>query len=100
MALSKEIVGDNGVTTTYHRIVRISSIIDSSTTIEVASYVSEESRQAQLASEQIQTLSDRPQPQQYTKTTFHRVDYVDGMTCVEAYDRLKQIAEFSGATDC
>ena len=50
MALLKKIELDNGVTVNYHRIVTINKVTNSSTIIEVASYISEEKRQEEIDS--------------------------------------------------
>lgn len=48
MALYKEVELDNGVTTKYHRVVSINSVLNVSSVIEVASYTSKDKRQEEI----------------------------------------------------
>lgn len=97
MALIKPVAGTDGVTTSYHRVVGIESIVSSDTFIEVASYVSRESRGAQLAQEEAQRNGYDAPVQQYVHTTYYHLGYVDGMTARAAYAYLLTLPEFSGA---
>ena len=95
MALIKPIVGEDGVTTTYHRVVRIDSALGDSTLIEVESMVDEASRERQRA--MADPMSDPNAPQQYTCPRYYHLGYVDGMTASAAYAYLLTLPEFSGA---
>lgn len=95
MALIKPIVGDDGVTTSYHRVVRIDSMLNGSTLIEVESMVDEASRDRQRA--MADPMSDPDARQQYTAPRYYHLGYVDGMTASAAYAYLLTLPEFSGA---
>lgn len=88
MALNKAIVQENGVTTNYHRILFIQSVINSNTSIAVLSYVSPESRQAEN--------SETPP---YKVSVTYPVEYTENMTVEDAYNYLKTLPEFEGAED-
>lgn len=96
MALIKPIVGDDGVTTSYHRVVRIDSIVNGSTLIEVEGLVDGASRERQRSMSL--PLADPNAAPPYTSTRFYSVGYVDGMTASAAYAYLLTLPEFSGAT--
>lgn len=99
MALLKEIVGQDGVVTRYHRVVRVDNMTNQRTTIEVSSYVSEESRQKQLLDEKAQSEGIDITAQQYTVASYYTFEYVDGMTAESAYAALKTLDRFAGAED-
>lgn len=84
MALSKEIKQDDGVVTTYHRILFIQITTNRQNSIAVMSYIDEESRQ-----------TARP----YCGAVTYETDYDETMTVEDAYNYLKTLPEFEGATD-
>ena len=84
MALGKEIKQDDGVTTTYHRILFIQITTNRQNSIAVFSYIDEESRQ-----------SVHP----YCRAVTYETDYDETMTIEDAYNYLKTLPEFEGATD-
>lgn len=57
MALNKEITLENGVLTTYHRIVSINKITNVACVLEVASYISKEARKTEEEYQNIQAKS-------------------------------------------
>ena len=89
MALKKDIVQDNGITTSYHRILFIQSTINSHTSIAVLSYVDEQSREREGSAE----------VQPYKTAVTYETDYVENMTISDAYKYLKTLPEFSDAVD-
>lgn len=99
MAIAKSVTEPNGITVTYHRVVRIDSMVNVSVLVEVASYLSRGAREAQLAYEAEESPTQDGTNQQYVVTTFHQLPYRDGMTASDAYDALKGLPEFSGASD-
>lgn len=96
MAISKNLTDEDGVELTYHRVVRIDSVVNSGALVEVASYLGRASREAQLAHKEDPSSGDgRP----YISTSFVELPYEDGMTASDAYAALKGLPEFSGASD-
>lgn len=88
MALQKEIKQDDGVTTSYHRILFFRAVINSHVSIAVLSYVDEASRERELT-------GDRP----YKISATYERPYVENMTIEEAYEYLKTLPDFEGAED-
>lgn len=90
MALEKEILQDDGVTTNYHRILQLSVTPNRQNSIEVLSYVSKQARE----SEKNNTME-----QPYVKAITYETDYDKSMTMSKAYNYLKSLPEFNGAVD-
>lgn len=90
MALYKEIRQEDGVTTSYHRILSVLTTVNSHNTVAVLSYVDDVAR----ASEKEATLV-----QPYQKAITYETDYDPAMTVEAAYEYLKTRAEFTGAAD-
>lgn len=88
MALYKEIKQPDGIITKYHRILYIQSTINSCTSIVVISYVDEDNRREQ-------TIENTP----YNVIVTYERLYHENMTIEEAYDYLKSLPVFKGATD-
>lgn len=88
MALLKTIKQPDGVTTTYHRILFVDSMINSHVSVVVLSYIDEEGRN-----------NDSPDSRAYKVSTTYELDYVKNMTVEKAYRYLKTLPEFEGATD-
>lgn len=88
MALKKEIRQDNGVVTSYHRILFVQSTINSHTSIAVLSYIDEQGRK--------QDSIEKPA---YKVAITYETKYVRNMTIKMAYDYLKTLEEFKGAED-
>lgn len=90
MALYKQIRQDDGVTTSYHRILFLSQTINKHNSIAVLSYVDDTSREDEKESVDI-----RP----YRKSVTYEVDYDPTMTVESAYNYLKTLPNFEGAED-
>lgn len=90
MALFKEIRQSDGVVTKYHRVLLLTKVVNHHNSIAVLSYVDNESRTL----EQDSTLV-----QPYQKSITYETTYDDSMTISSAYDYLKTLPEFEGATD-
>ncbi|MDD6145721.1 MAG: hypothetical protein PUB43_01575 [Oscillospiraceae bacterium] len=90
MALRKEIIQSDGVVTDYHRILYITSTINSHTSIAVLSYVNEAARAAE---------KDEIRVNPYTKAITFETAYDEGITVESAYEYLKTLPQFSGAVD-
>lgn len=88
MALKKEIRQDDGVVTTYHRILFLRSVINHHVSIAVLSYVDEESRNLELNGE-------KP----YKVAVTYEKEYEENMTVEQAYEYLKTLENFKGAAD-
>lgn len=88
MALQKVIIQEDGVTTSYHRILYIQSMVNSHDSIAVLSYIDAESRQSE-------SIERRP----YTAAITYEKDYEENMTIESAYAYLKTLPEFEGAED-
>ena len=90
MALYKKIRQDDGVTTSYHRILYIQNTINQQCSIAIASYVDDAAR----ADEQ-ENIFYQP----YKKGITYETDYDESMTPEKAYAFLKTLPEFSDAED-
>lgn len=90
MALYKAIKQDDGVVTSYHRILYLHTTINRQNSIAVLSYVDSESRESELSN----TVS-----QPYQKAVTYETSYDENMTIETAYDYLKTLPLFEGATD-
>lgn len=88
MALLKPITQEDGVTTSYHRILFLQQTVNRQNSIAVLSYVNDTSRQSEMT-------GGYP----YKKAITYETDYNEAMTIESAYDYLKTLPEFEGATD-
>lgn len=89
MALSKAIRQSDGVTTNYHRIMALDITTNRQNSIVVFSYVDEQSR--------IDEMGADVTP--YRKSVTYETDYCQSMTIDLAYEYLKTLPIFEGATD-
>jgi hypothetical protein len=90
MALSKNITQEDGVVTTYHRILFVTVTTNSHNSIAVASYINENIRQ-----EEKEGTIALP----YMKAVTYETDYDSNMTVEAAYDYLKTLDAFADADD-
>ena len=90
MALYKEIVQNDGVTTKYHRILYLHVTTNRQNSIAVLSYVDNTSRDNE---------KDAVLIQPYQKAVTYETAYDPAMTVESAYNYLKTLPEFEGATD-
>lgn len=88
MALFKNIIQEDGVTTNYHRILLTQSVINSHTSISVLSYINEISRQNEIT-------GGNP----YKVGITYETSYIENLTIENAYDYLKTLPQFEGAED-
>lgn len=98
MALTKRITQVNGISYYYHRVVGISSYVNTQNVIEVRQYTSKAKRQEEndwYASED----PERPALNIVTNGVYYDVPYQDGMTLEQAYEYLMSLPEYEGATD-
>ena len=90
MALYKEITQDDGVVTSYHRILYLTHTVNRQNSVAVLSYVNGATRD----SEKDGTLS-----QPYVKAVTYEKAYDPNMTVETAYSWLKTLPQFEGAED-
>lgn len=90
MALYKKIRQDDGVTTTYHRILLLVKTINRQNSIAVLSYVDSTARDEE---------KDSILTQPYSKNITYELPYDEAMTVAEAYTYLKSLPQFEGAED-
>ena len=90
MAIYKSIRQNDGVTTSYHRILYITKTINRQNSIAVISYVDEMARNDEKES----ILS-----QAYSKAVTYETAYDDNMTIANAYAYLKTLPNFENAED-
>lgn len=90
MALYKEIRQDDGVITSYHRILLMTQTVNKQNSIAVVSYVSSEARD-----EEKELIMMQP----YRKSITYETSYDETMTIPKAYEWLKTLPQFEGATD-
>lgn len=88
MALKKEVRQDNGVVTNYHRILYITSMINSHVSIAVLSYIDEPGRNM-----------ENSETEPYKVAVTYEKEYEENMTIEDAYEYLKTLPEFEGAED-
>ena len=90
MAIYKSIRQDDGVTTSYHRILYVTKTVNRQNSIAVLSYVDEMARNDEKES----VLS-----QPYSKAVTYETAYDDNMTIANAYAYLKTLPNFENAED-
>lgn len=90
MALNKVIKQDDGVVTNYHRILYITITTNRQNSIAVASYVDTDSREYEKTGEFAQP---------YKQGVTYELAYDPSMTIEKAYEYLKTLPMFEGATD-
>lgn len=90
MALQKAIKQEDGVTTSYHRILFVQNTINHYTSIAVLSYVDAEARNIEKSS-----IASWP----YRQSATYQTKYVPNMTVEEAYVFLKTLPLFENAED-
>ena len=98
MALSKEIENDNGVVTSYHRIVSINSIVNQQTTIEVASYINASKREDESNALKVaRETGEYPETNVFINTEYITKDYDENDNIENCYDYLKTLDKFKNA---
>ena len=94
MAIIKEIVLDNGISVNYHRIVSVNNITNHASIIEVGSYANKEKR-----TEEKEKLANNEPINVFIHTEYLNKEYTQNLNVDTAYEYLKTIDKFSGATD-
>lgn len=90
MALCKAIKQSDGVTTNYHRILFLQSTTNRQNSIAVLSYIDEHAR-----NDEKETFDSVA----YKKSKTYETEYSPNLTIDLAYEYLKTLPEFEGATD-
>lgn len=88
MALYKEIMQDDGVVTSYHRIAFVQITTNRQNSITVFSYVNNDVREQE---------KEEIMAQPYVKAITYEIDYDPKMSVETAYEYLKSLSEFKGA---
>lgn len=90
MALYKNIIQEDGVPTSYHRILFLMKTINRHNSIAVLSYVDNNARNNEKES----VLA-----QPYCKNITYELPYDENMTVEDAYSYLKTLPHFENAED-
>ena len=90
MSLFKAVRQDDGVTTSYHRILYLTKTVNRQNSVAVLSYVDNDSRESEKANVMLQP---------YLKAVTYEMAYDPEMTIESAYGYLKTLPVFEGATD-
>ena len=97
MALKKDIVLDNGIILNYHRVTSVNNITNSSSIIEVSSYINEEQREK----ERLWYEGDcQGSFNVLINAKFYLTEYNKNLNVDSAYEYLKTLEIFEGAEDC
>ena len=97
MALQKIIKQPNGVVTDYHRIAMVKIDTNQQVTLLIYSYIDEEARQYEK--DYAAGLIEGEPVFPYVDAEYKSIDYDETMTIKNAYEYLKTLPEFEGATD-
>lgn len=90
MALYKPVMQNDGVTTSYHRILFLQITTNRQNSIVVKSYTGPKARSGEK-----NAIIAEP----YSKSITYETDYDPQMTIESAYGYLKTLPEFEGATN-
>lgn len=96
MAIIKEVIGDNGIPTSYHRIALLSIDVNQQCTILVHSYFDMSARQVEIdyAAGKVDVLNAP-----YLDATYFNAPYDPDFSVTKAYQWLKTLPQFEGAID-
>ena len=95
MALTKNVLLDNGVSVSYHRIVSITNVTNKTILIEVASYTSQSKRE-----EEKEKLNNKEKMNIFIHTEYVTVPYDENYNIKLAYEHIKTSAKYATAEDC
>lgn len=101
MALKKQITADNGIVTEYHRIALLSVDVHNQNTILVHSYLNADGRQIEkdYAAGLYRDIEEGMMKFPYVAAQYIHTDYDESMNLKSAYEYLKTLPQFEGATD-
>lgn len=97
MALWKEIIGENGVKTNYHRVAMIKIDVGQQISILIHSYMGEDERDSEKFRNTEGGESRHVPP--YIVGTYVTFPYMEDITMQELYTTLKSVSPFDGAED-
>lgn len=97
MALLKIKELENGITTNYHRIVSLTSIVNNQCIIEVASYINQNKRSEEK--EYYESNDEDKLMNVFIETKYYNTDYDENMSVKTAYEYLKSLDEFKDSED-
>ena len=96
MALSKRITEDSGVVMNYHRITDLHITTNGQNVINVSSYTSKAKRAEEKKCEESGNWDGF---NAYIQCRTYITDYDQNMTIDKAYEHLKTLPDFDGATE-
>lgn len=96
MAILKNITLDNGISLSYHRIVRVTNITNQLSMLEIGSYTNE----AKRLEEKNKIENKNPVRNIFINTEYLNLPYDENMNVVQGYYYLKSLDKFSGCSDC
>lgn len=101
MAIKKIVTAPNGIVTEYHRIAMVKIDINQQNTLLIHSYLSETGRQVEkdYAAGLYNDIDVGMMSWPYVDAQYLNCDYDGEMTISKAYDYLKTLPEYEGATD-
>lgn len=101
MAIKVNKTEDNGIVTEYHRIALLSIDTNNQNTILIHSYLNEAGRQIEkdYAAGKYDNVETGMMKFPYVNADYIHLPYDGEMTIVKAYNYLKTLPEFEGATD-
>lgn len=101
MAIKKIVTAPNGIVTEYHRIAMVKIDINQQNTLLIHSYLSETGRQVEkdYAAGLYNDIDVGMMNWPYVDAQYINCDYDGDMTIAKAYEYLKTLPEFEGATD-
>lgn len=89
---------DLGIPVTYHRISSIRQCTNQWIQLQVCSYISQEDRNEEQRNIERQENGEDI-VNVFSSVEYFSLPYIDGITCTQAYEYLKTLPEFEGATD-
>lgn len=96
MAIIKNIIADNGIPLSYHRIALITIDVNNGCTVLVHSYVDANARQQELDYKNgVAEVLTAP----YVNFEYHAAEYDPDFSVNKAYQWLKTLPQFEGALD-
>ena len=95
MAISKDETLPNGIPISYFRIASLTIVVNQQCIIEVAGYVNQEEREK----EQESAIDPEKGCDVFIDTRFIAVDYDPDLSVNKAYELLKAMPDYEGATD-
>ena len=95
MALTKNVLLDNGVSVSYHRIVSITNVTNKTILIEVASYTNQYKRE-----EEKEKINSKEKMNIFISTEYITVPYNENYNIKLAYEHIKTSAKYAMAEDC